>query len=120
MLSRIYGILDSASEGQWPRFGLGVTPTPCQTSTGHPPEPAAVIAWQRAAAALETAKTQLMAPTGKGTPKVKSKNFSDDDDSLQKQIRVAVKQSLQVKQQGHGGKGAKAKDGGQSESGSRP
>ena len=53
-----------------------------------------------------------MTPIGKATPKVKSKHLSDDDDSLQKQIRAAVKQAIQVKQQGQGSKGAKAKEGG--------
>ena len=38
--------------------------------------------------------------------------LSDDDDSLQKQIRVAVKQVFEAKQQGQGDKGAKEKDGG--------
>ena len=37
-----------------------------------------------------------MTLTGKGTPKVKSENFSDDDDILQKQIRAAVKHALQA------------------------
>ena len=38
--------------------------------------------------------------TGKGTPKVKSENLSNDDENLQKQIRAAMKQALQVKHQG--------------------
>ena len=52
-----------------------------------------------------------MTPVGKATPKVKSELSSDDDDNLQKQIRATVKQAIQAKQQGHGIKGAKAKDG---------
>ena len=53
-----------------------------------------------------------MTPVGKATPKVKSELPSNDDDSLQKQVRTAVKQTLQAKQQGQGIKGGKAKDGG--------
>ena len=53
-------------------------------------------------------KKQLTTPT----PKVKGEHLSDDDDSLQKQIRAAVKQALQVKQQGQESKGGKAEDGG--------
>ena len=89
------------SGGQWPRFGLEVALAGAEAST--------VIAWHGEAAVLETAKKQLMAPTGKGTPMVKSENLSHDDDSLQKQVRDAVKQALQVKQQGD--RGAEANDG---------
>ena len=49
------------------------------------------------AAALESAKKQLMTPIGMATPWVKSEHLSDDDDSLQRQIRAAVKQALQVR-----------------------
>ena len=54
------------------------------------------------------AKKQSTTPIGKGTPKVKSENLSDDD-SLQKQIRAAVKQALQVKQEVQGAQGYKDK-----------
>ena len=46
-----------------------------------------------------------MLPVGKATSKVKSEHFSDDEDSLQKQIRIAVKQAIQVRQQGLESKG---------------
>ena len=76
------------------------------------PDASAVIAWHREAAALETAKEQLMTPIGKATPKVKSEHLSDDDDILQKQIRAVVKRAVQAKQQGQWSKGAEAKEGG--------
>ena len=57
------------SGGQWPRFGLEVALAGAEAST-------LVIAWHvESQAVLETAKKQLMAPTGKGTPNVKSENL---------------------------------------------
>ena len=50
-----------------------------------------------------------MIPIGKATPKVKNEHLSDDDDSLQKQIRTAEKQTIQAKKKGQGSKGEKAK-----------
>ena len=44
--------------------------------------------------------------------RLKSELPSDDDDNLQKQIRAAVKQALQAKQQGQEINSAEAKDGG--------
>ena len=54
ILYHIYGMLESATEGQL----FGPTPKPDRTSAGCPPEVSAVIAWHREAAALETAKKQ--------------------------------------------------------------
>ena len=64
------------SEGQWPRLDMGLavcshcpTPTPDQTSHWSPDEASTVIAWHREAAAVETAKKQLMPTVGKAPPK---------------------------------------------------
>ena len=60
-----------------------------------------------------------MIPIGKATPKVKNEHLSDDDDSLQKQIRTAEEQTVQAKKRGQGSKGERAKKKGwQSETGS--
>ena len=103
------------SEGLWPRLDmvLAVVRTVPRRPTGRPLVARAVIAWHREAAALETAKKQLVTPIGKATPMIKSLHLYDDD-SLQKQIRAVVKQAVQVKQQEQGSKGAKAKDDGAS------
>ena len=114
MFCQIYRILESGAKDDghdlvwgWPLLGLSdrdVQWSPAQAS--------AVVAWHREAAALESAQEQLMTPIGKATPKVRNELPSDDDDSLQNQMCAVVKQTLQAKQQGQGGKGAKAKDGG--------
>ena len=98
------------SEGQWPRLGveLAVARTVRYARPDvhwSPAEAPAVIVWHREAAALETAKQQLMTPVGGS----KSELPSDDDDNLQKQIRAAVKQALQAKQQGQEINSAEAK-----------
>ena len=67
----------------WPLLGLPEYTRP--DVHWSPAEASAVIAWHREAAALETAKQQLMTPTGKAPPKVTSEHFSDDDDSFRKQ-----------------------------------
>ena len=117
MLFQIYGIFGSAAKDSghdlawgWPLLGLSDPYAPPDVHWS-PAEASAVIAWHREAATLESAKKQLMTPVGKATPKVKSELLSDDDDNLQKQIRAAVKQAPQAKQQGQVIKGVKAKDG---------
>ena len=96
-----------ATIGLGRRGSCWVSPTLAlgQTCICHPPKP------QQSSPGREK-KKQLMAPMGKGTPKVKSENISDDDDSLQKEIRAAQKQAFQAKHELQGSKGAKAKDGG--------
>ena len=118
MLCQMYRILESGAKDNghdlvwgWPLLGLS-DPDARPSVHWSPAKASAVIAWHREAAALERAKKQLMTPTGKATPKLKSEHPSDDDDNLQNQIRAVVKQTLQAKQQGQGGKGGKAKDGG--------
>ena len=102
MLCQIYRILESGAKDNghdlvwgWPLLGLS-DPDARPDVHWSPAEASAVIAWHREAAALETAKKQLMTPIGKATPKVKSELSSDDDDNLQKQIRAVVKQTLQA------------------------
>ena len=119
MLCQIYGILESAAKDSFHELVCGVgrcsdCPTPDAQPGVHwsPAEASAVVAWHREAAASESAKKQLMTPIGKATPKVKSELPSEDDDNLQKQVRAAVKEALEAKQQEQGIKGAKAKDGG--------
>ena len=93
MLCQICGILEyAAKENVWPDARPVVH--------WSPTEVLAVVAWHRA-------KKQ---PTGEGPLQAKRENLSDDDhdDNLQQQTRAAMKQVMQVKQQG--GKGAKAKD----------
>ena len=90
MLCQIYRILESAAKDSghdltwgWPWLGLA-DPDAGPDIRRLPAEASAVIAWNREAAALETAKRQLMIPIGKATPKVKSEHLSDDDDSSHK------------------------------------
>ena len=118
MLCQIHGILESAAKDGghdlvwgWPLLGLS-DPDAIPDAQWSPAE-ASVIAWHKEAATLETAKKQLMTSTGKATPKAKSEHLFDDDDSLQSQICVAVKQARQVNS-------AKAQDSGQIETWSRP
>ena len=115
---QIYGILESAAKDSghdlawgWPLLGLS-DPDARPDVDWSPAEASAVIAWHWQAAALESAKKQLMTPVGNATPNVESELPSDDDDNLQKQIRAAMKQALQAEQQGQGIRGAKATDGG--------
>ena len=90
------------SEGQWPRLDMGLAVARIgrpQRSARRPSVACRGLSshrMNREAAALETAKRQLMIPIGNATPKVKSEYLSDDDDSLQKQIRTAVQQAIQV------------------------
>ena len=88
-------------EGQWPRVDgedgalLGLSDPDARPDVHRSPaEASAVIGSGRARDGKEAFHG---APVG--TPEVKSENLSDDDDSLQKQIRAAAKQALQVKQQ---------------------
>ena len=96
------------SEGWRPRFDLGwrlrgrSDPDARPDIKWSPAEAPAVIAWHREAAALEAAKKQVMTTLGKGSPKASFESPADDDDSVQKQIRSAVKQTLQAKHQGPG------------------
>ena len=101
MLCQIYRILicgakDSGHDLVWGCPLLGLSDPNAQPDVHWSPAKAsAVVAWHREAAALESAKEQLMTPIGKATPKVKNE-LSSVDDSLQKQIRAVVKQTLQV------------------------
>ena len=95
MLCQIYGILESAARDSCHNFAWGCSllglsdPDARPDAQWTPAEASAVIAWQREAATLETAKKQLMTPIGKATTKVKRAHPSDDDDddSVQKPIR---------------------------------
>ena len=99
MLCQIYGILESAAKDSgcdlawsWPLLGLS-------DPDSRPDEASAVSAWHRVAAALDSAKQELMTPVGKASSKVKSELSSSDDDNLQKQVDASVKQALQAEQQ---------------------
>ena len=112
MLCQIFGILESVVKDSghdlawvWPLLGLS-NPGARPHVHWSRAEASAVHARHREAAALESAKKQLMTPVRKATPKVKSE-LPSDDDSLQKQNRAAVKQAFQAKQPGQGIKGAK-------------
>ena len=105
LMCQIRGILDSAPKDGGHDLTLGWAlvclsiPDARPDVQWSPADASAVIAWYREAAALEMAKKQLVAPTGTGTPKVKSENLLDRS---QKQIRAAAKEVLQVEQQGRG------------------
>ena len=79
MLFQIYGTLESAATDSGHDLGLAVArgmsdPDARLGVHWSPAEASAVIAWHREAAALQTAKKQLMTPIGKATPKVKSEH----------------------------------------------
>ena len=76
-------------------------------------EASPIIARHEEAAALEAAKTQLKSPTAEATLKVKNQHFADhDNDSSQKKVHAAVRQAIQVKQQGQSSRAAQGKGGG--------
>ena len=111
MLCQICGILEYAAKDNGHALAWG---SPLLGLSG--PDARPDVHWSpgdfSVAAALETAKKQLMTPIGEGTAQAKSGNFSDDDldDNLQIQTRAALKHAVQAEQQGQGGKGAMAKD----------
>ena len=78
MLCQIYRILKSGAEDNghdlvwgWPLLGLS-DPDVRPDVQWSPAETSTVVAWHRKAAAVESAKKQLMTPIGKATPKVKN------------------------------------------------
>ena len=89
------------SKGQLLGLSVGRPPRPQRSSYGTGMRPRS-----------GQQKLQLMKPTGKAQLKGKSEHLSDNGDSVQKQIRAAVRQAIQVKQQGQERKGAKAQKGG--------
>ena len=81
LMCQIRGILDSAAKDSGHDLTLGWAlvclsiPDARPDVQWSPADASAVIAWYREAAALGMAKKQLVAPTGTGTPKVKSENL---------------------------------------------
>ena len=104
------------SEGAWPRLGLDVAPA--ESLRPRRPTRRPLVA-RRSLSIHRLARGSSRVRVNKETTddtrwkgNAQGQELPSDDNNLQKQIRAAVKQALQVKQQEKRSKGAKAKDGG--------
>ena len=118
---RVCGLLGTtAVDTTWQGTGQSSDcpfPTLDQMPIGAPFVASPVIARHEEVAALEAARSQLKSPTAEATLKVKNQHLASDYDSSQQQARAAVKQAIQVKQQGQSSKGQRAKGKGQTRRG---